>query len=94
MDMLPIRPGGSESIKPATSSENDGGSKSQSGYVNVRIGKEEKDEFTGSDESKRLIGDDFEDEGKGFDIKEFFLSLIRAVLKFLGFAPNSSNSQE
>ena len=84
MDMLPIRPTGSEYIKPATGTENDGGSKGQGGYVNI-TGREE-DQFSISDESKLLIGEDPEIEEIDYlaDIKEFFNRLINFFLKLLG----------
>lgn len=85
MDMLPIRPTGSEYIKPATSTANDGGSKGQGGYINLSGHKE--DQFNTSDESKRLIGEDpvVEDNALSFNIKEFFAKIIKAVMNFLGF---------
>jgi hypothetical protein len=92
MDMLPIRPTGGDYIKPATSTTNDGGSKSQSGYIPRGERKEKKDELIVSDESKRLIGEDnIELEESHFlenifaAIKEFFASLIKFILKIFRF---------
>jgi len=87
MDLLPIKPS-SNLIKPATSASNDGGSKSQSGYINVRTGKPEKtDEVNISDEGKRLIGDDPVVDEKSFitAIKEFFLLIFRFIKKIFSF---------
>lgn len=93
MDMLPIRPSGGEYIKPATSTANDGGSKSQSGYIPRGERKEKKDEIIVSDETKRLLGEDpvIEEENSLFDsIKEFFASLIKAVSKLFSFQPKDT----
>ena len=73
MDMLPIKPTSNNLIRPTTGTANDGGSKSQGGYINVRTGK--TDELKISDEGKRLIGDDPVVDEKSFltVIKEFIL---------------------
>jgi len=87
MDILPIKPT-SNLIKPATGTANDGGSKSQGGYINVRTGKSEKsDELNISDESKRLIGEDPVIDEKSFitAIKEFFLSIFKFIVKIFSF---------
>jgi len=83
MDMLPIKPVSNNLIKPTTGTANDGGSKSQSGYINTRT-SEKTDELTLSDESKRLIGEDPVEEEKSFltALKEFFLNLLKNIGKF------------
>jgi hypothetical protein len=85
MDLIPIQPTGNNFIKPATSTANDGGSKSQSGYINTRIGN--NDELKLSEESKRLIGEDPVVEEKSFliIIKEFIISLVKKIIKILSF---------
>lgn len=88
MDILPIKPTSNNLIRPTTGTANDGGSKSQSGYINVRTGKPEKnDELTISDEGKRLIGEDPVIDEKSFllSIKEFLLSLWNRFLKIFSF---------
>lgn len=84
MDMLPIKPTSNNLIRPTTSTANDGGSKSQGGYINVRTG-EKNDEIKLSEESKRLIGEDPVIDEKSFltIIKEFILSFFRNILNFL-----------
>lgn len=91
MDMLPIKPVSGDTIKPTTGTANDGGSKSQSGYINLSGQKE--DEFRVSEESKLLIGEEPEPKVKDIfaEIKKFFMKIIRAVKKFFGlkvFKPN------
>jgi len=85
MDLIPIKPS-NNLIRPATSTANDGGSKSQSGYINVRTG-EKSDELKLSDEGKRLIGEDPVVDDKSFlnAVKEFFLSILRFIKKVFSF---------
>ena len=85
MDLLPIKPS-NNLIRPATSTANDGGSKSQSGYINVRTG-EKNDELKLSDEGKRLIGEDPVVDDKSFlnAIKDFFLSILKFIKKVFSF---------
>jgi hypothetical protein len=87
MDLIPIQPTGNNLIRPATGTANDGGSKSQGGYINVRTGKK-NDELQISDEGKRLIGEDpVDDDEKSFltVIKEFILSVFRYIVKLFSF---------
>jgi len=97
MDLLPIQPISNNLIKPTTGTANDGGSKSQGGYVNVRTGKNEKtDKITISEESKRLIGEDpVIDEKSLFTIiKEFILSVFRNIVKIFNFKLPEKAKQE
>lgn len=82
MDMLPIQPMKNNLIKPTTGTANDGGSKSQGGYINVR-----GDEVTISDESKRLMGEDPVVEERSFFIilKDFIISFIKKIIKLVLF---------
>jgi len=91
MDLLPIKPS-NNLIRPATSTANDGGSKSQSGYINVRTG-EKNDELKLSDEGKRLIGEDPVVDDKSFlnAIKDFFLSILKFIKKVFSFKLPSFN---
>ncbi len=85
MDMRPIQPGKVDLIRPTISTANDGGSKSQGGYINIRGDDGDKIEI--SEETKRLLGEDaveVEETNPWNVIKEFFLSLITAILKFFG----------
>lgn len=100
MDMLPIKPIANNLIKATTGTANDGGSKSQSGYINVRTG-DGGDELKLSDESKRLIGEDpvIEDD-KSFllnflnKLKEFFVSLFKKVFALFNFKKSVEVKQE
>jgi len=85
MDLIPIKPT-SNLIRATTGTANDGGSKSQSGYINVRTG-EKNDELKLSDEGKRLIGEDPVVDDKSFlnAVKEFFLSIFRFIKKVFSF---------
>ncbi|MEI8389894.1 MAG: hypothetical protein WCG23_08415 [bacterium] len=85
MDMLPIKPTSNNLIRPTTGTANDGGSKSQGGYINVRTGK--TDELKISDEGKRLIGDDPVVDEKSFltVIKEFILLVLNTISKIFSF---------
>lgn len=86
MDMLPIRPTKTDLIRPTISTANDGGSKSQSGYINVR--DEGGDRIELSDEMKRLMGEEnieaVEENSSWEAIKQFLSSIINAILKFFG----------
>jgi len=84
MDLIPIQPHRSELIKPTVATANDGGSKSQSGYIKRAV---KNDEVKISDEIKRLIGEDPVIEEKNFAgiIKEFILSLFRRIKSVLNF---------
>ena len=95
MDLIPINPIGNNLIKAATGTQNDGGSKSQGGYVNARTG-ENKNELKISDEGKRLIGEDpVIDEKSFFDVlKEFILSLLRSITKIFSFKKAAEKKQE
>lgn len=97
MDLLPIKPN-NNLIRPATGTANDGGSKSQGGYINVRSGQQEK--IIISDESKRLIGEDpvVDEKSLFLIIKEFvlkFFKLFRNIIKNLNFKlPKKIKKQE
>ncbi len=94
MDMLPIKPS-NNLIKPTIGTANDGGSKSQSGYVNVRTGQPEGDKIQISDESKRLIGEDPIIEEKNFFevLKEFFIKIFRSISKIFSFKLTEKSSE-
>jgi hypothetical protein len=85
MDMLPIRPPGGDYIKPATSTANDGGSKSQSGYMPRGERKEKKDEIIVSAESKRLIGDDTIIVEESHIFEDFFSKIKNFISKLIKF---------
>ena len=91
MDMLPIKPVSGDTIRPATGTANDGGSKSQGGYINLSGQKE--DEFKVSDESKLLIGEEPDEEQSDVfaGIKEFFMKIIQAVKKLFGLRASEEN---
>jgi len=85
MDLIPIKPT-SNLIRATTGTANDGGSKSQSGYINVRTG-EKNDELKLSDEGKRLIGEDPVIDDKSFldAVKNFFRSIFQFIKKIFSF---------
>lgn len=90
MDMLPIQPNKNGFIRPTIATANDGGSKSQSGYIKRA---EKNDKLNISDESKRLIGEEqeIEEENNNFlidlliSLKDFILSLFKFISKILSF---------
>jgi len=90
MDMLPIQPGRVDLIRPTIGTANDGGSKSQGGYMNVRD-EDGGDTIELSDETKRLLGEDLpiEDSSTDFEsLKKFFMAIIKAILNFFGIKTN------
>ena len=84
MDLIPIQSNRNELIRPATATANDGGSKSQSGYIKRAV---KNDEIKISEECKRLVGEDPFIEEKNFAaiIKEFILSLFKQIKTVLSF---------
>jgi len=74
--MLPIQPSKNNLIRATTGTANDGGSKSQSGYINMR--EESGDELTLSSEGEKLVGEDpVVEEDKRL------LSFLQAIFGFI-----------
>jgi len=87
MDMPPIRP---KLIRPASGTANDGGSKSNGGYLPRDVSnKQKKYQFKVSDETQMLFGEDVEVEQKTLSniLKEIFLHIYKFIIKF--FTPKS-----
>ncbi len=94
MDFLPIKPSSTNKVNTAINLANDGGSKSNTGYISKRGGKKEKEEKGASVDELSLStaaaepeeNEDTEQEVTGFLnlIKNFFKNIKNFFLKLFG----------
>jgi len=84
--MLPIQPSKNNLIRATTGTANDGGSKSQSGYINTR--EDSGDELMLSSEGEKLVGEDpvVEEDKKVLNFLQAFFAFINNIfIKLFSF---------